>query len=556
MPFFSIHHHSHVEGVRLDRRDDESLHGADTRSLDIDTTIREAAAATHAEHEMSLWTAVRLYRKAVCWSVLLSTAIVMEGFDGVILGNLYAYPPFQMKFGEVQLDGTYQLSAAWQSGLSNGVLVGEIFGLYLNGIIAERIGYRYTMLGALVLTIPLILIVFFSETPVQLLVGEILLGVPWGVFQTLTATYACEVCPMALRAYLTTYVNLCWVLGQFIASGVLKAMLSRSDEWGYKIPFGLQWIWPVPLIIGVSFAPESPWWLVRRGRIDDAKRVLIGLTSRASDATFNVDETLSLMVHTNELEMAVTQGTKYSDLFKGAVSLRRTELVCVVWSIQTLCGTTLMGYSTYFYRQAGLAVGNSFTLTIGQYAIGAIGTVVSWFLMQWFGRRSLYLWGQFTLLILLLAIGGTALVGRDNTAAQWAIGSLLLLYTFIYDSSIGPVCYSLVTELSSTRLRSKAVVLARNVYNVVGIATNIITPRMLNPSAWNWGAKAAFFWAGSCLLCAIWTFFRLPEPKNRTYAELNELFERRVSARKFKSTTVNVFATGSLREKGAAKTRS
>ncbi|KAI1259477.1 raffinose family of oligosaccharides transporter [Xylariaceae sp. FL1019] len=534
MPFFSIHHQRHVGGGRgLVRRD--------------------SAAATHAEHEMSLLTAARLYRKAVCWSALLSTAIIMEGFDGVILGNLYAYPPFQMKFGVVQPDGTYQLTAAWQSGLSNGILVGEIFGLYLNGIIAERIGFRYTMLGALVLTIPLIFIVFFSDTLVQLLIGEILLGVPWGVFQTLTATYACEVCPMVLRAYLTTYVNLCWVLGQFIASGVLRAMLSRSDAWGYKIPFALQWMWPIPLIIGVSFAPESPWWLVRRDRIDDAKRVLVGLTSRGSDANFNIDETISLMVHTNELEKAVTKGTKYADLFRGAVSLRRTELVCVVWAIQTLCGTTFMGYSTYFYRQAGMAVDNSFTMTMGQYAIGAVGTVVSWFLMQWFGRRSLYLGGQLTLLILLLAIGCTAFAGRDNTAAQWAIGSLLLLYTFIYDSTIGPVCYSLVTELSSTRLRSKAVVLARNVYNIVGITTNIITPRMLNPSAWNWGAKAAFFWAGSCFLCAIWTFFRLPEPKNRTYAELNELFEQRVSARKFKSTVVNIFPTGSPRGEGGAR---
>jgi MFS transporter, SP family, general alpha glucoside:H+ symporter len=209
-----------------------------------------------------------------------------------------------------------------------------------------------------------------------------------------------------------------------------------------------------------------------------------------------------------------------------------------------LCGSTFMGYSTYFYRQAGMAVDNSFTLSLVQYAIGAIGTIFSWFLIQRFGRRTLYLLGQLIMFILLLAIGCTALAGRENVAAQWAIGSLLILYTFIYDSTVGPVCYSLVTELSSTRLRIKAVVLARNVYNIVGIVTNIITPRMLNPSAWNWGAKAAFFWAGSCLLCAVWTFFRLPEPKNRTYAELNLLFEQRVSARMFKSTTVNTFSMG------------
>lgn len=81
-----------------------------------------------------------------------------------------------------------------------------------------------------------------------------------GVFQTLTTTYASEVTPVALRPYLTTYVNLCWVLGQFLASAVLKGVSLRPDEWAYRIPYALQWMWPVPLIIGVFFAPESPWW--------------------------------------------------------------------------------------------------------------------------------------------------------------------------------------------------------------------------------------------------------------------------------------------------------
>jgi MFS transporter, SP family, general alpha glucoside:H+ symporter len=101
------------------------------------------------------------------------------------------------------------------------------------------------------------------------------------------------------------------------------------------------------------------------------------------------------------------------------------------------------------------------------------------------------------------------------------------------------VCYSLVAELSSTRLKTKTVVLARNVYNISGMIPNVLTPLMLNPSAWNWGAKAGFFWAGTCGLCFIWTFFRLPEPKGRTYGELDVLFEQGVSARRFASTTVH-----------------
>ncbi|KND92516.1 General alpha-glucoside permease [Tolypocladium ophioglossoides CBS 100239] len=503
-------------------------------------TVHEAAAATEAEHNMGLLKSLKLYKKACLWSIFLSTCIVMEGFDVVLLNNLFAYPPFQRKFGVEQPDGTYQLTAAWQSGLSNGTLCGQILGLFFNGIIADRVGYRKTLIGALIGCVAFIFIIFFSETLVQLLIGEIFIGIPWGVFQTLTTTYASEVCPTHLRAYLTTYVNLCWVMGQFIASGVLRGMITRDDEWGYKIPFALQWFWPIPLIIGIYLAPESPWWLVRRGRLDDAKKSLVRLTARNTGVHFQPDETVSMMVHTNEMEREVESGTSYLALFKG-VNLRRTEIVCVTWMIQTLCGSTFMGYSTYFYQQAGMAVDNSFSMSLGQYALGAVGTVTSWFLMGWFGRRTLYLSGQLLMCGVLLIIGCAAFAGRENVAAQWAIGSMLLIYTFTYDATVGPVCYSLVAELTSTRLRTKSVVLARNMYNIVGIATNIITPRMLNPSAWNWGAKSGFFWAGTCFACALWTYFRLPEPKGRTYGELDVLFENGVSARKFKTTSVDQF---------------
>ncbi|CRK25865.1 hypothetical protein BN1723_018244, partial [Verticillium longisporum] len=168
-----------------------------------------------------------------------------------------------------------EISAAWQAGLSNGVAVGEIIGLFLNGYISERFGYRWTVIGALMLLTGFITIFFTAQNIETLLVAEILCGLPWGVFQTLTITYAAEVCPIALRGHLTTYVNFCWGLGQLIGIGVITSMLDRTDEWSYRIPYALQWIWPVPIMIGVYFAPESPWWLIRKGRVDDAKHSLL-----------------------------------------------------------------------------------------------------------------------------------------------------------------------------------------------------------------------------------------------------------------------------------------
>jgi SP family general alpha glucoside:H+ symporter-like MFS transporter len=128
-----------------------------------------------------------------------------------------------------------------------------------------------------------------------------------------------------MRAYLSTYVNFCWGLGQFIGIGVIMSMLGRDNEWGYRIPYALQWMWPFPLALGIFFAPESPWWLVRKGKLDQAKASLLRLTSLNRETDFDADETVDMMVHTTALEEKTTSGASYLDCFKG-YDLRRTEV--------------------------------------------------------------------------------------------------------------------------------------------------------------------------------------------------------------------------------------
>jgi SP family general alpha glucoside:H+ symporter-like MFS transporter len=90
------------------------------------------------------------------------------------------------------------------------------------------------------------------------------------------------------------------------------------------------------------------------------------LTSKKyADESFNVDDTIAMMVTTNELEKAIESGTGYWDCFKG-IDLRRTEIVCITWSIQNLCGSAFMGYSTYFYEQAGLPTVDAFDMSMAQ----------------------------------------------------------------------------------------------------------------------------------------------------------------------------------------------
>lgn len=385
--------------------------------------------------------------------------------------------------------------------------------------------------------------IFFTAPNVQaLLAAEILAGIPWGVFQTLTVTYASEVCPVALRGYLTTYVNFCWGLGQLIGVGVIKAMIPRTDEWAYRIPYGLQWMWPAPLLVGIALAPESPWWLVRKGKAQKAKQALLRLTSVNRESDFDADETIAMMVHTTALEKQITHGASYMDCFRGT-DRRRTEIVCMVWAIQNLSGNTFSNYSTYFFKQAGLDPSKAYAFAMGQYGINMAGVFGAWFLMTiGLGRRTLYLYGLCGLCVMLIVMGFLGLVPdehRDQSAL--ATGSMMLIWAMFYQLTVGTVAYSLVAEFSTRRLQIKTVVLGRNLYNVVAIICGVLTPYMLNPDAWDWGNYAGFFWGGICFCCIVYTYFRVPEPMGRSFAELDLLFERNVSARKFASTSVDVF---------------
>lgn len=510
--------------------------------LTLELLKQSAKLATDKEHKMTLLQGVRLYPKAVAWSIMISTCIVMEGYQTCLLSNFYANEPFKRKFGEQLSDGTYELTAPWQAGLSNGVYVGEIIGLFINGWASERFGYRRTVIASLVALTGFIAIFFTAESVEALQVGEILAGIPWGVFQTLTITYASEVVPVALRGYLTTYVNFCWGLGQLIGVGVIKALLHRNDEWSYRIPYALQWMWPVPLMVGMFFAPESPWWLVRKGRIEEAKKNLLRLTSLNRETDFDADETIAMMVHTTALEDKISAGATYWDCFKGT-DRRRTEIICMCWAMQNLSGNAFSGYSTYFLTQAGLPAESAYSFAMGQYAINMVGTFGAWYLMSWgIGRRSLYLYGLCGLCTMLFIMGCLGFVPDAHVkASSMATGSMMILWAAVYQLTVGTVCYSLVAELSTRRLQIKTVVLGRNLYNVVGIICGVLSPYMLNPGYWDWSNFTGFFWAGICFCCIIYTYFRVPEPSGRSFAELDLLFEHKVPARKFKSTQVDVF---------------
>lgn len=166
--------------------------------------IKDLALAKQAaedEHSLGFLEAIRLYPKAALWSVLVSASIIMEGYDIILISSFFAQPAFREHYGEqIPSKGSYEITAAWQNGLSNAVSVGTIIGAFANGYFTHRFGYRKVLLVSLASICCFIFISFFSPNLPVLLVGQLLCGIPWGVFATTAPAYASKFAPLHYAA--------------------------------------------------------------------------------------------------------------------------------------------------------------------------------------------------------------------------------------------------------------------------------------------------------------------------------------------------------------------
>lgn len=148
----------------------------------VDTTevMVDAKLAADKEHNLTLREALRAYPKAITWSILLSSAVVMEGYDTMLIGSYLAFPSFNATFGNTMSDGSPLITAPWQSAITNGAYIGEILGLAITGWFVDKYGNKKVMLVSTILLIAFIFLSFFGNTLGLQLAGQILCGIPWG----------------------------------------------------------------------------------------------------------------------------------------------------------------------------------------------------------------------------------------------------------------------------------------------------------------------------------------------------------------------------------------
>ncbi|ETI24469.1 hypothetical protein G647_03838 [Cladophialophora carrionii CBS 160.54] len=496
--------------------------------------LEQSKVATHIEHSLGVIEAIKLYPYAVFWAALFAWSLVMVGYDSGLIYSFYALPAFVKKYGHnYGGDIGYEVSAKWQNVLGMGTPVGQFLGAFTASWPMERWGRKKVFWGSLFFSTAFIFLQMFANSIHTLAAGEFLAGILYGTYVVLAPTYASEVCPLALRGILNAGMNLAYVIGQFVASGVGKGFSENTTQWAYRIPFAIQWVWIPILGLGLFFAPESPWWLVRKGRIAEAEHALRRLAK--DSPRVDIKATLANIEATTLHEIEIEKDTTFIECFR-ASSRARTEVAIMVQIFQVITGISLIGYAVYFFTLAGLPTSASFNMGVGNTAIGFVATCCSWVFMSFFGRRTIYMYGVGVMAISLFIIGilDCAPNYTSRPGIAWAQAGLLDFLTFVFQSTVGPINFVIFAEIGATRLRSQTVALATSSGSIAQIIMTVLVPYMLNASSWNWRGKTGFFFAAFSTIATVWCYFRLPETKGRTYQELDYMFEKGVPARKFK----------------------
>lgn len=194
----------------------------------------------------------------------------------------------------------------------------------------------------------------FTDVPGGFVAVKLILGFGLGFLLTLGPLATSEITPVVLRGVATAGVNLGIAIGQLVSNGVIKGFGSRSDTWAYRGPFAIQLFFVAFLLAGLPFAPETPWYLARKGRQQDAARslqLLYGPNFDVQNMLDNIQRTIN-----EENEASPGHETSWMQCFRGT-DLKRTMISMGVFVCQHFAGIIfVLDYSTYFFELAGLPI--------------------------------------------------------------------------------------------------------------------------------------------------------------------------------------------------------
>lgn len=459
-----------------------------------------------------------------------------RGFDAQVNGGMLAVASFRRDFGYIDSKGDAVLPADWQTAFNTVSSVGQFFGGFACSWMADKVGRKWAMLLGICIATGGILGQMFSTTRAAFVVSKLILGFALGFYLTLGPLATSECTPVHFRGIATAGVQFGLGSGQLLSNAVIKTFGEGKTRWAYRGPFAVQLFFCAFLLGFLPFAPETPWYLARKGKREEAKKSLRKLYGPKVDLDAKL---MALEATIAEEAAANSQQGSLIQCFRGTDRIR-TAISTGIFACQHFVGIIfVLGYSTYFFQLAGLSDTQSFNLGVGVTGAGLAAIILSWLVMNTFGRRPVFVYGMFMMTTILMLIGILDVV--PTKGAKWGQAILIVIYAFIYFASLGAMAFAILGEASSTSLRAPTIALATATQAVAGTVFNFAISYMINPDEGNLKGKVGFVFGGLAAIASVWSFFYVPELKGRTFDEIDIMFQKKVSPRQMGSYVIDSY---------------
>ncbi|MFH9429388.1 sugar porter family MFS transporter [Streptomyces sp. NPDC017615] len=400
----------------------------------------------------------------------------------------------------------------------SGLLVGAMAGAGLAGKLSDAWGRRRLILGAaLVFIVGTVGAALASEAP--LLIGaRVVIGVGVGIASVVVPLYLTELAPMEVRGGLASLMQLLVTVGIFLAY-LTDYALAPAHAWRWMIGLGV--LPAAVLALGILTQPESPRWLVGRGRRDDAQDVLTRLRGdgeAARSELLDIERTLAE-------ERAETRRLTLRDLLSPRLRPMLVVGLLLVF-FQNFGGiNTIIYYAPTLLTSIGFGDNGAILANVGIGVVNMLMTLPAMRLIDRRGRRPLLLWGSAGMcagMVVLAAVNLTPLGDGSLLAPLTLFG--VALYVAAFAMSWGPVQWVMLPELFPTRIRAGAVGVCVVFNWLFNMAVALVFPSLL--SAWGAGANFVIF-AVTTLASGIFVKKLLPETRGRTLEQIERDLLRR-----------------------------
>ena len=400
----------------------------------------------------------------------------------------------------------FQLTPWWEGFLTGSLALGCIVGCLWAGKLSDRYGRKPgLLLAAFIFAISSVGMALSHALSVFIMM-RFAAGIGVGMASILSPMYIAEVSPPKLRGRNVAINQLTIVLGILITNLVNYGLADKgADAWRWMFGFGV--IPSVLFFLGVLRLPESPRWLLKAGKHEQAKKVL----DKIGSAAF-VENTIE------DIRTSLAGSTKVSYKAVFAKSVRPAVIIGIVLAaFQQLCGINVVfNYTSTIFESVGANLDRQLFETVAIGFVNLIFTLVAMWQVDKLGRRPLMLAGSLGLSVVYIVL---ALL-LQNQAAPGMVSIFVLLAIAMYATSLAPVTWVLISEIFPNKIRglasSVAVVSLWTSYFILVFTFPVLASKL--------GTYGPFYlYSGICLLGFFFVKSRVRETKGKTLEELESI---------------------------------